>query len=99
LRPNVGKADAVKDLKETVIMTSDYDVESHIRRNFASHWVIKNCPSSFICENKQTWNSHKTGITSIETVKKLPTVIVESENGPQIEEHFNTIAVQFPIKH
>lgn len=63
-----------------------------------SHWIFKGCYHEFIVENIQKWDPHPINIVNIETIKKLYTVLAEGERGPQIAEHFNTIAIQFPIR-
>ena len=88
---------AAGDHKALLIMTSDFDIKCEVRKNFVSHWVLKGLPHEFICENRNTWDPHPVAITHPETVVHPPTILSDGARGPQISEHFNTIATQFPI--
>jgi hypothetical protein len=81
-----------------LIMTSDSDVKCELRKNFMSHWLVKGLYHEFIVENINTWDPHTTSIVNLATVEKTYTTIAEGDRGPQIAEHFNTVATQFPIR-
>eukprot|EP00347_Sterkiella_histriomuscorum_P023878 403333072 len=68
-----------------------------IIKHYMSHWALNSLPSSFMVLNKNQWDPHPINIRDIEEVRKNYTILAESERGPQIIEHRNTIAVQFHI--
>jgi hypothetical protein len=88
----------MSDLKPPVIMTSDSDVQSFIRKHLLSHWLFKHVDSQFICSNDGYWRPHNTAVVNAETIKKNYTVMADGDGNPLISEHFNCIATQFQIK-
>ena len=63
-------------------MTSSSDVKCDVRKNFLSHWIVKDVYHEFIVENINTWDPHPITIKNTETVQKNYTVIAEGERGP-----------------
>jgi hypothetical protein len=76
-----------------MIMTSASDVKVELKKNFMSHWCLKGVFHEFIAENVNTWDPHPINIVHSETVIKNYQTLAEAARGPQISEHFNTIAL------
>lgn len=92
-------SNATSSLKPVMIMTSDSDIRCEVKKNYLSHWVMKDIFYEFIVENINTWDPHPINITQLETVQKMYSSLADGERGPQIAEHFNSIVTQFSIKH
>ena len=54
-------------------------------------------PQEFLLENRNSWDSHPTNITNVNYVHKNYDILAESERGPQITMHFNSVCTQFNI--
>jgi len=59
---------------------------------------LKDVKDEFTCENTDDWKSHTVGLTDTGIVGWGYQVLANGIVGPQIFAHFNTIALQFPIK-
>ena len=97
-KTKVHQSNSNSGLKPVLIMSSDNDVKCDVRKNQVSHWIFKDVYHQFIVENVNTWDPHPISITNIETILKMYQTLADGEKGPQIAEHLNTVALQFPIK-
>ena len=75
------------------------EITCSLRKMHLQHWLFKGVKPKFIVENKNAWDPHPINITNILHVEKNYTNLAESERGPQVIEHKNTIAIQFHISH
>lgn len=48
-------------------------------------------------ENRNTWDPHPVNITNLTLIEKFYDTLAESDRGPQVALHRNTVAVQFQI--
>jgi len=72
-------------------------VKCHVKKQYVSHWAVDGLPQEFVVENKNTWDPHPVNITNVELVSRNYDTIAESERGPQIVEHLNSLCVQFHV--
>jgi len=68
-----------------------------IKKPYIQHWSVLDLPPEFLVSCKNAWDSHPVNITNIVSVGKNYTTIAESDKGPVIIEHKNTLGVQFHI--
>ena len=85
-------------LKEEVSKTSSKDIKCDVKKAYISHWLLQDLKSEFVCENINTWSPHYVDLTSPEVVKHFPVILIDGEKSPQLMEHFNSVATQFPVK-
>ena len=90
------KVNLVKNAS-TLHLSKLYDVKCQIKKQHIKHWALINLPSSFVVTNTNRYDPHPINITQIQHVCKNYETIAESERGPQIAEHVNSLALQFNI--
>ena len=71
-----------------------------VKKDFLHHWIFDDIPDQFVASNESVWNVHEVKLASNSAYEVNYNILVESEKGPEICEHKNTIAMQFHIdKH
>ncbi len=70
-----------------------------IKKQYYTHWLFEKVRSQFLVENKSSWDTHPVNITNVAVVHQNYKVLAESERGPVIIEHLNTIACQFYVSN
>ena len=58
---------------------------------------MEGLPQEFVVENRNTWDPHPINITNLAVIEKNYDSLAESDRGPQIAIHKNTLSVQFQI--
>jgi len=83
--------------EEILYLNTLYEQIVRIRKFHTQHWILKDIKQEFkvTCLNK--WDPHSVNISDIAKVGKNYITLAESDKGPQIIEHNNSIAVQFII--
>jgi hypothetical protein len=56
---------------------------------------MEGLPQEFVVDNRNTWDPHPINITNMAVIEKNYVTLAESDRGPQVATHFNTLAVQF----
>ncbi|CDW91520.1 UNKNOWN [Stylonychia lemnae] len=74
------------------------DIRCEIKKQFISHPYMQNIPQKFVVENRNSWDPHPVNITNLDEVEGNYEIIAESDRGPQVAIHKNTLAVQFQIE-
>ncbi len=85
--------------EETLYLNTLYEQLAHVKKIHVQHWALKGVVSSVFkvcCYNK--WDVHPINITNIGSVKRNYATLAESDRGPMIAEHRNTLVVQFTIQ-
>ncbi len=72
------------------------EVRCRIVKQFLQHWALKHLPLEFVACNKNSWDPHPINLTKAEVGAKS-TTLVESDRGPVISTHMNTLACQFHL--
>lgn len=62
------------------------------------HWAVENLESEFVAINESLWDPHPVGLATSSPWEVNYSAIAESERGPEIVEHKNTMATQFHIE-
>ncbi|CDW75232.1 UNKNOWN [Stylonychia lemnae] len=73
------------------------DVKCSIKKQYISHPLLQQLPQEFVVDNHNSWDPHPVNITNIQQIQTNYDTLAESERGPQIVQHMNTVAVQFHI--
>eukprot|EP00347_Sterkiella_histriomuscorum_P012234 403369376 len=73
------------------------DVKCMIKKQYISNPLLTGLPAEFVVDNHNSWDPHPINITNIQLVQTNYDTFAESERGPQIIQHLNTVAVQFHI--
>lgn len=73
------------------------DVKCIVKKQYVSHWLFEGLPQEFIVENRNTWDPHPVNVTNLTIVEKNYDTLAESERGPQIVTHLNSVITQFHI--
>lgn len=69
-----------------------------IRKEFLHHWAVKHMDKEFVAINESLWDAHPIGMSTTSAYEVNYSTIAESENGPEVLEHRNTLAMQFHIE-
>lgn len=77
---------------EFAMKTLCHEIKVRITRQYVSHYLVENCPIEFMAICTLEWYPHYVNVTA----KKLQfKTICQSERGPIVLEHENTIGVAF----
>jgi len=77
---------------EFAMKTLCHEIKVRITRQYISHYLVENCPIEFMAICTLEWYPHYVNVTA----KKLQfKTICQSERGPIVLEHENTIGVAF----
>jgi len=82
---------------QKVITSKISERECIIKKDFLHHWVLKNIPIKFVASNESLWNAHSVELASTSAYEVNYQTLAESNKGPEVIEHKNTIAMQFHI--
>jgi hypothetical protein len=63
------------------------------------HWVVSNIESEFVAINESLWDPHPIGLSTTNSSAVNYTTLAESERGPELVEHMNTIATQLHVEY
>eukprot|EP00347_Sterkiella_histriomuscorum_P002132 403369345 len=91
------QAKGANNLKPVLFYSKLTDVRCSLKKQYISHYLAVDIPQEFVVENKNTWDPHPINITNIDLVQQNYETIAESERGPQIAIHKNTLALQFQV--
>ena len=69
-----------------------------LKKTYLQHWALKNIEQEFIVSNKNTWDPHPVNLLKTSTLSKNYYIMAESERGPQIAIHKNSLVCQFHIE-
>jgi hypothetical protein len=69
-----------------------------IMKEHLFHWAFIGMDKDFVATNESLWDPHPIGMSTTSAYEVNYTIIAESENGPEVIEHRNTIATQFHIE-
>ena len=58
------------------------DVKCTVKKQYVSHWLMKDVPQEFVVENRNTWDPHPVNITNVHNVQKNYDILAQSERGP-----------------
>lgn len=97
-KTKIYKSSAVSN-KNSLYISTLFERKCIVLKQYLQHWSVVDLPKEFLVLNKNNWDPHPTNITNIDIILKNYVVIAESERGPQIIEHRNTLATQFHITH
>ena len=91
------QAKGANNFKPVLFYSKLTDVRCSLKKQYISHPLASGIPQEFVVENRNTWDPHPVNITNIDLVEQNYECIAESERGPQIAIHKNTVAVQFQV--
>ncbi len=83
---------------QEVIKSKITERKCTIKKEHLHHWVTIGMKREFVAINESMWDSHPIGMMTTSAYDKNYTTIAESEKGPEVIEHLNTVAVQFHIE-
>lgn len=69
-----------------------------ILKEHLHHWAVSGIDKEFVSINESLWDPHPIQMKTTSAYEINYTTIAESDKGPEIVEHRNTIAVQFHIE-
>lgn len=81
------------DLQPQLFFSKLTDVKCTIKKQYISHALMEGLPQEFVVDNRNTWDPHPVNITNMSLVEKLYDTLAESERGPQVCTHKNTLVV------
>lgn len=47
-----------------VYITGSYEIKCSLKKEYISHWLLRDLPLEFVVENKNSWNVHPINIPS-----------------------------------
>lgn len=74
------------------IMSKITERKCKIKKEHLHHWVVSDIESEFVAINESMWDPHPIGLSSAAANQVNYSTIAESERGPEVVEHMNTIA-------
>ena len=83
---------------QEVIKSKITERKCTIMKEHLHHWVTIGMQREFVAINESMWDPHPIGMKTTSAYDINYTIIAESEKGPEVIEHLNTIAVQFHIE-
>jgi hypothetical protein len=89
----------VTDLKPSLFFSKLTDVKCLVKKHYISHPLMYKMPQEFVVENRNTWDPHPVNITNLNLIEKYYDTMAESDRGPQVATHKNTVAIQFQVDH
>ena len=81
------------DLKPSLFFSKLTDVKCMVKKQYISHPLMDKLPQEFVVENRNTWDPHPVNITNLTLIEKFYDTLAESDRGPQVAIHRNTVAV------
>ena len=78
--------------KNIIICDNNHEIKVDVVKNCMSHFIVKDIPSDFVAYTPFTWFPH---FTNFSYEKFQFKTICQSDKGPIVIEHENTIAVGF----
>ena len=95
---SVYQSKAASDLKPTLFFSKLTDVKCTVKKQCIGHPLMEGLPQEFVVDNRNTWDSHPINITNMQLIEKLYDMLAESDRGPQVATHQNTLVVQFQVE-
>lgn len=83
---------------QEVIKSKITERKCTINKEHLHHWAVIGMDKDFVAINESMWDPHPIGMATTSAYEVNYTTIAESEKGPEVVEHRNTIAVQFHIE-
>lgn len=80
-----------------VVTSKLTDVKCEIITKHVSHYLLKDLPFEFLANSSNTWDPHRVKPTSITGFNGAYLELAESDRGPQIAVHENTVVTQFYV--
>ena len=68
-----------------------------LKKEFFHHWLAQGLEKQFVVTNENLWDAHPKSLGTSSLYGGTLSILVESENGPEVIEHLNTIAGGFQI--
>jgi hypothetical protein len=82
---------------QEVIKSKITERKCNIKKEFLHHWAVNGMDKEFVAINESLWDPHPIGMATTSAYEVNYSIIADSEHGPEVVEHRNTIAVQFHI--
>ena len=73
------------------------DIKVTVRKSFISHWLFKSVPGEFVVDAQNTWDPHPVNITKLNVVNMPYETMAESDRGPMLALHMNSLCTQFSL--
>mmetsp|Transcript_32700 Transcript_32700/g.28966 ORF Transcript_32700/g.28966 Transcript_32700/m.28966 type:complete len:253 (+) Transcript_32700:630-1388(+) len=67
------------------------------KKEFLHHWLLEDIPGQFVASHESLWNVHEVALGTTSAYEVNYNIIVDSEKGPEVLQHKNTVATQFHI--
>lgn len=99
LRPRVyhiGKQSVEAEIIYT--QTSDERI-IRVKKPLLRHWTVRDLSPEFRARCTNIWEPHPVNLVNIRSVGENYRLVADSDRGPQIVTHENTLAVQFHVSH
>lgn len=84
-------------LTNEVIMSKITERKCTIKKEHLHHWLVNGVDKDFVAINESLWDAHPIKMATTTLNETNYVTIADSDNGPEIVEHKNTVAVQFHV--
>jgi len=83
---------------QEVIKSKITERKCKIKKEYLHHWLVQNIEPEFVAINESLWDPHPIGLSTTSAYEVNYSTIAESDRGPEVIEHRNTIAMQIHIE-
>lgn len=88
---------ASKYSTKDVIKSKITERKCTLKKEYFHHWIVQGLDKEFVVTNESLWDAHPKALGTSSVYGGILSIIVESENGPELMEHLNTIAGGFQV--
>jgi len=80
-----------------IYRTRNDETVAYVKKQYNQHWLFEGVPMQYLVLHENDWEVHPVNLTQVHFVKHNYNTLVDSEKGPEICEHDNTIAMESNI--